>query len=138
MIKPGDVFRFHDYKFTDGSKQDKLFVILNDYTSDGSAVCLTVITTSQERHYSNVLEGCNLHKAVFMIPKDRECFPKDTYIKMLPIYPFSLGKVLKESIGKVIEDYGNLSDRCLCELLRCLNNFKDDIAAEHYKILFPR
>ena len=135
----GDVFCYHNYEFPDGSIIDKkLFVVLNDYTCDGSSICLSVITTSQEKHYPGASAGCNKQKAVFLIPKDKELFNKDTYIKMRPIYPYVLGDLIKLRIGRVIDRIGNISDQCHKDLLACLKKFKDDIATEHWQILFPR
>jgi len=102
-VNPGDIFLHYKYKFPKGEPKDKLFIILNDYTQDGSSVCLALITTSQERHFPNVLAGCNKGKRVFVIPKDKESFPKDTYLLMIPVYPFPEGSFIKAAISGEIK-----------------------------------
>ena len=57
---------------------------------------------------------------------------------MRPIYPYVLGDLIKLRIGRVIDRIGNISDQCHKDLLACLKKFKDDIATEHWQILFPR
>lgn len=144
MYNPGNVFRHFNWLGDDGKIHTKLFVVLNNFTSDSSSLCLSLITTSQKKPwYKDTSKGCYKEKSVFVIPQDSECFPKDTYIVMPGprgnrIEYFNLADMIKKSVVKIVEEYGELSANCFKQLMSCLKKFKDDITPEHWKILFPK
>lgn len=144
MYKPGDVFRHFEWLGDDGKTHTKLFIVLNDFTSAGSSLCLSLITTSQQKPwYEGAVKGCYQEKSVFSIPQGDECFKKTTYVQMPGpggnrIENFNLGEMITKSIHKVVEIYGQLSASCFQQLINCLKKFKEDIAPEHWNILFPK
>jgi hypothetical protein len=80
MPQPGDIICYKDFQFEDGTKREKLFVVLN--AADGDTPCLVLKTTSQEKRYYNSQQGCNPDKKVFFVPTSwQACFSKDTYIQ---------------------------------------------------------
>ena len=135
MPQPGQILCYKNYEFEDHSKRDKLFVVLND--ADTNSVCLVLKTTSQSRHYEGVGKGCNPQKRVFFVPTDWEqCFKLDTYIQLPEIIQIATDELLVGDISGRIYVSSSLSVECLKLLKNCLKQFKEDISAEHWKLIF--
>ena len=135
MPQPGQVLCYKNYEFEDYSKRDKLFVVLND--ADTNSVCLVLKTTSQSRHYEGVGKGCNPQKRVFFVPTDWEqCFKLDTYIQLPEIIQIATDELLVGDISGRIYVSSSLSVECLKLLKDCLKQFKEDVSAEHWKLVF--
>lgn len=135
MPQPGQILCYKNYEFEDHSKRDKLFVVLND--ADTNSVCLVLKTTSQSRHYEGVGKGCNPQKRVFFVPTDWEqCFKLDTYIQLPEIIQIATDELLVGDISGRIYVSSSLSVECLKLLKNCLKQFKEDISAQHWKLIF--
>ena len=135
MPYPGQVLCYKDFEFEDGSKKDKLLVVLND--SDRDSVCLVLKTTSQSKHYEGVVRGCNPEKKAFFVPTNWEqCFTLDTYIQLPQIFPITKDKLLAGDISRKIYTSTSLSIECFRLLKNCLKNFRDDISLQHWKLIF--
>ena len=136
MPKPGDIICYEKFEFEDGTKKDKLFVVLNDVDTD--IPCLVLKTTSQSERYSGVKQGCNIAKKVFFIPTTwQKCFTLDTYIQLPPIIEFSLTDLLKGSLAnKKISVTSSISSDCLVQLKNCLKKFKDYVSERHWELIF--
>lgn len=99
MPGPGDILCFRDFEFEDGSKKDKLFVVLN--ATDVGTPCLVLKTTSQSKRYQGVNQGCNPNKKVFFVPISWEsCFKLDTYIQLPQLFEFSTPELIKGGVQK--------------------------------------
>ena len=135
MPQPGQILCYKDYVFDNGSKRDKLFVILNDTDSD--SVCLVLKTTSQSRRYEGVARGCNPEKRVFFVPTDWEqCFSADTYIQLPQIIEIPIEKLLVLGISRERYISTSLSIGCFKMLKKCLKQFKEDISPQHWRLVF--
>jgi len=135
MPQPGQILCYKDYPFDDGSKRDKLFVVLND--TDRNSVCLVLKTTSQSKHYEGVGRGCNPQKKVFFVPTDWEqCFNLDTYIQLPEIFEIAADKLLAGDISSKIYASTSLSIERLKLLKSCLKQFKEDISPQHRNLIF--
>jgi len=135
MPYPGQILFYKDFEFEDHSKKDKLFVVLND--ADKDSVCLVLKTTSQSRRYEGVEKGCNPQKKVFFVPTDWEqCFKVDTYIQLPQIIPIPTDKLLVGDISGKIYVSSSLTVQCFKLLKNCLKQFRDDISAQHWKLIF--
>lgn len=135
MPQPGQILCYKDYPFDDGSKRDKLFVVLND--TDRNSVCLVLKTTSQSKHYEGVGRGCNPQKKVFFVPTDWEqCFNLDTYIQLPQIIEIPIEKLLIIGISRTIYASTSLSIERLKLLKSCLKQFKEDISPQHRNLIF--
>lgn len=135
MPKQGDILLYSDFPFSDGTKADKFFVILNN--ADLTSPCLVLKTTSQVKRYLGVNRGCNPSRKVFFMPANWEkCFKKDTYVQLPEIIEISMEELLNGSLKKQIKTVGSLSPSCLALLRGCLKNFRDDIALSHWKLIF--
>lgn len=139
MPKPGDILFHKDFTFADGSKGEKLFIILNNVA--GNDPYLVLMTTSQSKRYPKVTQGCNPSKKVFFAPiKWQTCFRVDTYIQLPKIEEFTATEVLIGGMKtKTIEVLRSpISDDCLAQLRNCLKQFKEDISENHWKLIFSK
>jgi len=135
MPQPGQILCYKDYEFDDGSRRDKLFIVLND--TDRNSVCLVLKTTSKSRRYEGVGKGCNPQKKVFFVPTTWEqCFTLDTYIQLPQIIEITTDKLLVGDISRKIYVSGSLSPECFKLLKDCLKQFKNDISPQHWKLIF--
>jgi len=135
MPHPGQILFYKDFEFEDYSKKDKLLVVLNG--ADTDSLCLVLKTTSQSRHYQGVDKGCNPQKKVFFVPTGWEqCFKVDTYIQLPQIFEIPTDKLLAGEISGKIYVSSSLTVECFKLLKNCLKQFKDDISAQHWKLIF--
>lgn len=135
MPQPGEILCYYDWSFENGSKADKLLVVLN--VADTDCPCLVLKTTSQSRRYQNVVRGCNVQKRVFFIPVDWEdCFSLDTYVQLPQILEISTRDLLQGHFAGQIRRLGCLSVDCFTQLKNCLKQFRADISAQHWKLIF--
>ena len=135
MPQPGEILFHTDYVFEDGSKADKLFVVLN--AADINVPCLILKTTSQSERYEGVRQGCNPQKRVFFVPTDwGKCFKLVTYIQLPQILEISTEELLKGVFSKNISVVNSLSADCLAQLKNCLKQFKEDVSPHHWKLIF--
>lgn len=135
MPQPGEILCYYDWPFEDGSKADKLFVVLN--VADIKSPCLVLKTTSQSERYEGVRHGCNPQKRVFFVPTDWErCFKLDTCIQLPQIIEISTEELLQGALSKRIRMLSSLSADCFMQLTNCLKQFKEDISAQHWKLIF--
>lgn len=131
----GQVLFYENFQFENGSKGDKLFVIL--YVADINSPCLVLKTTSQSKRYAGSKEGCDSQKKVFFVPKDwRECFPLDTYIQLPQIIEIESAEVFAGTLAKRMRLKNALSADCFAKLKNCLKQFKGDISLQHWKLIF--
>lgn len=135
MPYPGQILCYKDFPFKDGSKKDKLLVILND--SDRNSVRLVLKTTSQSKYYEGVVKGCNPQKRVFFVPADWEqCFKLDTYIQLPQIFEIPTDRLLVGDISGQIYISSSLSVQCFKLLKDCIKQFREDISDWHWKLVF--
>lgn len=135
MPQPGQILLYINYVFEDGSKGDKLFVILN--VADLNIPSLVLKTTSQPKRYQGAKEGCNPQMKVFFVPADwGDCFELDTYVQLPEITEVSTKDLLEGSLSKAIHVVSSLSANCYAQLKNCLKNFRKDISEQHWKLIF--
>ena len=140
MPQLGQILCYYDWPFEDGSKGDKLFVVLN--VADSIDVpCLVLKTTSQSKRYEGARQGCNPHsnpqKRVFFIPLHwQECLPVATYIQLAGIIEIPTEELLQGALSKGIRMKGSLSTDCFAQLKNCLKQFKEDISPQHWILIF--
>ena len=136
MPQIGEIVSWPKYTFPDGGSSDKLFIVLNDALSD-DALCLLLITTSQEKLYLNYINGCNYNLKAFHIPLEwGECLPLPTFIEL----PIIVEKSCLELWGLFANGVKiwrrKLSVNCMNNLKECLKLFSRDIQPRHYSLIF--
>jgi len=135
MPQPGDILCDKEFQFEDGSKKEKLFVVLN--AADGGTPSLVLKTTSQEKRYHGSRQGCNPDKKVFHAPaKWQTCFSKDIYIQLPQIIEFSAAELIRGGLSHRIYANKSISPDCLAQLKNCLKKFKDDVSERHWNMIF--
>ena len=126
---------YQDYEFSDGEKRDKFFVVLN--SADIGSPCLVLKTTSQSKRYEGVRQGCNPEKRVFFVPTEwKQCFERNTYVKLPEIFEIATLELLKGALSKQIRLMDPLSADCFTKLKDCLKKFKTDISLQHWDLIF--
>jgi hypothetical protein len=137
MVLPGDIICYYDYPFQDGTKQNKLFIVLCEPNNEST--CLSAIITSQKRRFHGALTGCNFGKKVFLIlKKDETVFFEDSFVLRDKIYPMEIDRLFTRCQSGVIKKIGKISSDCFKKLLDCLKLFKQDIATEHWNLIFSK
>ena len=136
MPQAGQIISWPKYRFPEGNINDKLFVVLNDSLRENDP-CLLLLTTSQEKWYSNYQPGCNHDMKVFYVPTEwGECFPIPTFVKL----PFIIEKTCLELWGQYengVEVWKRkLTVDCMKDLKDCLKLFQKDIQPRHYSLIF--
>jgi len=135
MPSPGAIICDKDFEFEDGSRKEKLFVVLN--SADGNNPCLVLKTTSQSKRYSNVNPGCNVTKRVFFIPVGFDnCFKTNTYVQLPQIFEFSASQLIQDSWLKKVSVTNSLSSKSLAQLRNCLKKFKQDLSQRHWTLIY--
>lgn len=136
MPRPGAILHYKDFKFEDDTTGDKYFIVLNKVEIDSD--CLVLKTTSQEKRYGNVNQGCNQQKKVFFIPTGQvNCFKLNTYVQLPQIIEISIEELLKGTLStKNIKEVDCLSEQEFKQLKDCLEKFRIDIAAKHWQSIF--
>jgi hypothetical protein len=136
MPGPGAILHYKGFRFEDGTAGDKYFIVLNKTEIDSD--CLVLKTTSQEKRYGTVNQGCNPEKKVFYIPAGQvNCFKLNTFVQLPQIIEISTGELLKGMLSrKIIKEVDCLSDTHLKQLKDCLEKFRIDIAAKHWESIF--
>lgn len=124
-----------DYEFGDGSKAQRLFVVLT--VADIKSPCLVLKTTSQSKRYEGVTKGCNPDKGVFFVPTSRQsCFLYDTYIQLPQIFEISTEELLQGASSKRIRMIDSLSADCFAQLKNCLKQFREEISPQHWTLIY--
>lgn len=137
MPQLGQILLYVDYVFEDGTKGNKLFIILTEADLDTPSLVLK--TTSQSKRYQGAKEGCNPQMKVFFIPTDwGDCFPLDTYVQLPEIIEISTKDLLQGSLSKTIRMVSSLSANHYSQLRNCLKYFRKDISEQHWKLIFSK
>ncbi|EKE12318.1 MAG: hypothetical protein ACD_13C00246G0003 [uncultured bacterium] len=132
MPAAGDVLHYENFTFDNGHVQNKFFIVLHGNP------CLMIITTSQSLRYPMVdTLGCNPDKFTFYFPaRYHTVFTKPTYLAMQKIYELSRSKAHELMAQKVITKKTPLTPKILLAVKECLKHFRDDIADEHWNVIF--
>lgn len=134
MLTPGDIIHYSNFSFSNGTIRNKFFIILH------KDPCLALITTSNSLRYpmANSI-GCHPKKMTFFLPpKHHSVFSKPTYLVMTKIWEFEISTV-KDLINRsIVTKKAPLTSNLLLDIKDCLKNFHEDIAAEHWNIIFSK
>ena len=132
MHRQGQILKYKDFEFPNGSILDKLFVVLNTATTNHP--CLVLITTSNPSRYPYATPGCNsLENCFYVLVECDQDFDTDTYIQLPRIFDLDIDILLCK---KQISFIGHISDTCFANLKKCLRKFKHDISPEHWAKIY--
>lgn len=132
MPAPGDVLHYENFVFDDGNVRNKFFIVLH------GDPCLMLITTSQSLRYPMVDNlGCHANKLTFFIPAGQvSVFTKPTYLVMQKIYELPKGEARRLITERKITKKTPLPAELFASIKKCLNHFREDIADEHWDMIF--
>jgi len=131
MPYKGEVYYSEKFKFYDGEIGQKLFIVLNN--PSGTEPYIVAKTTSQPIMKYNL--GCNPGSGIFFIKSNMECFPKDTFIQLIELYPFTNKDFLSGHFEVSLKKIDNLSELCFRQIINCIKRMKDDIPQQYYKLI---
>lgn len=117
-MRRGEVVYCPQYKFSDGSEDDKLLINLND-PAPGEPY-LIILTTSQP--YTRVKkEGCHSNLGYYVILKGKDFFDKEmTWILFSTIKEYTFKEELRESFKGNFETKGFLKNETVNAIINCL------------------
>lgn len=128
----GEVYYSDKFQFSDGNIGQKLFIILNNPSGTEPYIVAKTTTTKPNRQYKT---GCNHDLGIFFIQGEKECFPDDTFIQLIELYPFTNNDFLKGHFDVSLKRIDVLSDLCLRQILNCLKRMREDIPQQYFKLI---
>lgn len=122
-MTPGTILFDRNFKFKDGTRGEKYFIILND-GDDG--VYIGVKTTSKGRLFG-IQHGCQILDRYpnFHLVKNSCCLPKNTWVSLDQYFEFKKGRLLQEVLTNQIVSYGLLTKEVTKDLLVCVTHSED-------------
>lgn len=128
----GGIFFDPGFRFPDGNRGEKLFIILGVSPSDDYVVART---TSNPTHKSWTY-GCHSDEADpnFFIPSSARIFPKDTWVCLDYLSDFDVREFDRKVANGNIERKGNLPQAVLKDLMGCAAS-ADDTTQAQVKVL---
>jgi hypothetical protein len=132
MPSPGDVLHYENFVFDNGKVKNKFFIVLHDDP------CLMIITTTQSLRYPMVDDlGCNPDKMTFFFPAGQQnVFTASTYLVMQKIYELPKTEVKSLIAVRRVRKKILLPAKIFNAIKDCLRHFRDDIADEHWDMIF--
>ena len=120
----GSVYFHKEFKFSDGTTGEKLFVVVNSPgKTENYLVCKT--TSKEKPPHRLRKQGCSAEKNYFMLfPKD-DWFNKDTWIQFDRIFEFETMKLLQDKFGDKAEYKADLKPKNIRAILKCILKSED-------------
>ena len=120
---PGTILFDDNFRFRDGQKGEKLFVVLSD-GSDG--LYSTAKTTSRGKLYLWQY-GCQIgHRyPAFYLPLHATCLRKDTWVQLEAFYDFESAALVQKVISGLIKRIGVLDSSLAVDLIECARRSQD-------------
>lgn len=122
-MKAGDVFFFINFKFDDGSIQNKLLIILN--TPHDDEPYLVCLTTSQYKKWRTKVPGCHAEKNYYFIDANQDNFDTDTWIVFEKIYELDVARLLNSCLKEGSYKLFELDVTLWTALKNCISKSKD-------------
>lgn len=131
----GSIFHHEQLVFYDGEIGKKYLILLNSPQSNEPY--LFVKTTSQKKIYpEHDTPKCLYDNKRFFIPANRYFFPKNTWVQLYEIYPFSAAEMLKSKFDNKLSKVGIIETQLVNQIVNCLiNSSRDDILDSHVQLL---
>jgi hypothetical protein len=129
---PGTILCDDEFTFSDGTKGQKLSVVLND----GQSGAYVVIKTTSNPNFKGTTYGCQSSDRYpnFFCPKGSCCLKKDTWIQLDQFFEFMAHELVARHFTGHIKRIGVLPDQILKELLECAINC-EDITQDQIQVL---
>jgi len=125
----GTIFHHSRLVFHNGVIRKKYIVLLN--TPSGKEPYLLVKATSQQKDKPTT-PGCLRERSLFFVPAGKTFFPKNTWVQLYELYPFSPEDI---DTNKDITVVGSLNAKTIEALVNCLFESEEDNLPPLYKKL---
>ncbi|WP_304132556.1 hypothetical protein [Ignavibacterium album] len=122
-MNAGDVIYFVNFEFSNGSKKDKLIIILNNPKS--GEPYLVCITTSQHKVWRSKQPGCHSENNYYFIESGHSEFKKDTWIVFDRVYEIPVDKILNSCIRDGSYSLFSLESSLWKAIKNCITKSKD-------------
>ena len=134
----GDILFHTDFTFHDGTKGQKLLIVLNNPDLQNEEPYLLIRTTSKLK--GKVLQpGCIAAWKVFYVPpKEGEFFVEPTLLQLDDFYELDPAILLRNGFSGNLKAVGALSTLAFAQLRNCLKQIKEDISEKHYAMIFRK
>lgn len=134
MVSRGEIYKDAQFTYPAGTTADKFIIVLNKFPSSHHPAIVIPATTVKK--YSNYREGCNHHQRVFFLKAKKDFFENDTLLQIYVMTDISPDKFQEKLDRKVLEKVTNLNKRTIDNLMKCIEELKEDIQEEYYEYIF--
>ena len=131
----GDILLHREFSLHDSLKE-KYLILLNQPDLEKNEDYLFVWATSKPIDKLRI-SGCNQSKYYFFIPKDKEYFPKDTWIEFWDIHPTDIRSIMVDIVEEKAAIVDQLSDQTIKEITNCVRKIKS-IPRRYKKMIIRR
>jgi hypothetical protein len=121
-MKQGTVYLYKDFRFHDGEKANKYFIILNNPLKDEPF--LTCKTTSRQKWRPD-REGCHDNLNLFVLRENYDFFSEKTWVQFHIYYPISQDKLLRLKEKGIISKRAELKDQTVRAIINCISKSED-------------
>ncbi len=121
----GSIYLHEEFKFEDGSRGRKLFVVVNSpKKTENYLVCKT--TSQESPPYRVKKQGCSApQRNYFMFFAKDDWFEKDTWIQFDELYEFEITKLLQDAFGGKAKYMAELNPNNTRAILNCILKSED-------------
>jgi hypothetical protein len=122
-MKCGTILSDTQFEFSDGTKGEKLLVVLND----GETNDYIVVKTTSVSDYKKTEFGCQIDGRYpnFFLPKGCCCLRTHTWVQLDQFFEFNSTHFLTANFSGRINRIGLLPDEIIIELLHCAIDSQD-------------
>jgi len=134
-MKSSEIIFCKNFEFSDGTKKDKYFIVLNDPQPNQNF--LVALTTSQEFFAGGTKKrpstpGCHAPEECFFIAQKTEWFPDPTWV-CFNFYEFDQQETLRREQKGIFNKKSCLGALKFTQLINCLK-WSKDISKEQIKL----
>jgi len=132
MPSKGEIFFSSDFLFSDGTRGEKLFVVLNN-PGPGEPYVVVKTTSHEPRKPYHGL--CNPELKIFFIQAGHELFSKNTFIQLHEYFPFTDNDFLDGYFQHTMKSIGMLTSLCITQIINCIRKIKDDVPQKYFLLI---
>jgi hypothetical protein len=134
LVSRGEIYKDSYFQYPTGNIEEKFIVVLNKFPATHRPIIVVPATTIKKVH--NYRQGCNHLQRVFHLKAKDDFFEYDSLLQIYVITDLSPEK-FREKLGrKILERITNLNNKTVKNLMRCIEDLKEDIQEEYHEYLF--
>jgi len=132
MPSKGEIYFSSDFKFSDGNRGRKLFIVLNDPKPGEPYIVVKTTTTRPLKPYR---ELCNPDLRIFFIRAGYESFPEDTFIQLHEYFSFTNNDFLDGHFDHTMKQKGIISSLCITQIINCIRRIRHDVPQQYFLLI---